>query len=149
MVLDRSRRRKREGERERERCGAARKSARLRTSCDRASLARVTGGSCRLVRSLYPWKKKGRGKTVPGEGGSGVAAGYIAHNGSKWPNYRAKFGCVGRSADRRGITGPNFEHCAQDEASNMRVHAQRTTSSVHSRGRESEKDNERDFTFPA
>lgn len=38
------------------------------TSCDRASLARVTGGSCRFVRSLCSWKKK-RENGPPGEGG--------------------------------------------------------------------------------
>jgi len=51
-----------------ERCSIEWKSLFACTSCDRASLARVTGGSCRFVRSLYSWKKGGRGKTVPGGG---------------------------------------------------------------------------------
>lgn len=73
------------------------------TSCDRASLARVTGGSCRrFVRFIVFVKRekrrrgRGRGKTVPGEreGGGRWRAGYIAYNGPKWPNYRTNFECV-------------------------------------------------------
>lgn len=35
------------------------------TSCERASLARVTGGSCRFVRSLCSKKKREEGKPFP------------------------------------------------------------------------------------
>jgi len=86
---------KRERERERERCSAE------KPVCVYKLRPRVIGACHRrqlLVRSfIVSVKKKARGKTVPGEGGSGVA-GYIAYNGSEWPNYRAKFECVGRSA---------------------------------------------------